>query len=485
MLAAVFARRNLQTQPLKFRSRARLIAAVVAVQALVIGLGWIATLHMAEAGLDGRVRRTVAGKNERLAETFAVLLAKDVSQPITEQGEAWETAQKLIEGFRLPAGTTLFLLDESGRVVCHPAARRASNIREIDYADQVVRTSEGHPATLGSLNPLQTVSGETELLSGPASISVLFSRETRTKIVVQTLLQGATAETEQLSEGMFIWGGIAGAATLLVTVVCTAVLVRRYDSMLMRVNKQLEEELQRRIRRAMSIRNGLIFGLAKLADYRDTDTGKHLERICRYSELLAVELMQRFPEIDRPWIERLKLAASLHDIGKVGIPDTILLKPSGLTIEERKQMQQHVVLGADTLIAVRRHVGDDDLINMAIQVTLSHHERWDGKGYPYGISGPQIPFAGRIVALADVYDALTSHRVYKPAMTHDEARKIIKESRGTHLDPEVVDAFERIQLEFDAVREKLQSGEVERPPLMAAVEQLERARASERVRDAA
>ena len=203
------------------------------------------------------------------------------------------------------------------------------------------------------------------------------------------------------------------------------------------------------------IRNGLIFGLAKLADYRDTDTGRHLERICSYSGVLAEALREEFAEITPAWIERIKLAASMHDIGKVGIPDAILLKPGRFTPDERKIMETHPVIGADTLISIRRRVGDDELMNMGIQVTLSHHERWDGKGYPFGLVADQIPLSARIVALADMYDALTSKRVYKAAMTHDEAKKIIVDSRGTHFDERIVDAFLRIHKRFDDIRREL------------------------------
>jgi HD-GYP domain-containing protein (c-di-GMP phosphodiesterase class II) len=196
-------------------------------------------------------------------------------------------------------------------------------------------------------------------------------------------------------------------------------------------------------------------GLAKLADHRDNDTGRHLERISRYCETLARELQGTNGEITDSWIQRLSIASTMHDIGKVGVPDAILLKPGALTIHERRIMERHPLIGADTLVEVRRHVGEDDLVDMATQVTLYHHEKWDGSGYPFGLSAHEIPLSARIVALADVYDALTSWRVYKKAMPHDEAMRIILGNRGTHFDPAVADAFERTHGQFDKIRKAL------------------------------
>jgi HD-GYP domain-containing protein (c-di-GMP phosphodiesterase class II) len=145
----------------------------------------------------------------------------------------------------------------------------------------------------------------------------------------------------------------------------------------------------------------------------------------------------------------------MHDIGKVGIPDSILLKPGGLSDQERRQMQTHTLIGSDTLIAIRRRVGDDDLINMGVQVALEHHERWDGTGYPYGLKAEEIALSARIVALADMYDALTSQRVYKAAMSHEEACRIIRDARGSHFDPRIVDAFDRVADTFSRARIEL------------------------------
>ena len=201
-------------------------------------------------------------------------------------------------------------------------------------------------------------------------------------------------------------------------------------------------------------RDALIIRLAKMGSRHDADPEGHHDRLSAYSAALATQLRGWFPEIDDAWIERLGIACALHDIGQSGVDHAILLKPTRLTPGERRQMQKHPLIGADTLLEIRRQFGDDPLVNMGVQIALSHHERWDGHGYPYGLVADQIAPAARIVALADVYDALTSARVYKTAMPHDEAVELIKSGAGTQFDPAVVDAFEKVAPTFDAIRRR-------------------------------
>jgi response regulator RpfG family c-di-GMP phosphodiesterase len=167
-------------------------------------------------------------------------------------------------------------------------------------------------------------------------------------------------------------------------------------------------------------------------------------------------------------MEHLQLASTMHDIGKVGINDAILLKPGKFTPEERRIMERHPIIGADTLAEVRRDMGNDEMMDMCIDVARHHHERWDGKGYPAQLAGEDIPHAARIVALADVYDALTSKRVYKEAMRHDKVVEMLQEASGTQFDPDVVAAFLTVEQEFDAIRAKLQPAEVQLSKLAQA-----------------
>ncbi len=230
----------------------------------------------------------------------------------------------------------------------------------------------------------------------------------------------------------------------------------RYHSrtyrLLLRARAMAEAERQRLIseRQAteLNARNTLIFAIAKLAESRDTDTGEHLDRIAAYCRVLAEQLRATRPEMSDEWIRNLQLASSLHDIGKIGIPDGVLLKAGRLTPDERAVIEKHPTIGAEALDAILSRCGADALLRMARNIAASHHERWDGKGYPAGLAGAMIPFEARIVSVADVYDALTSARVYKPAMPHAEAMRIIQEGRGTQFDPEVVDALRGCEIVF-------------------------------------
>jgi HD-GYP domain-containing protein (c-di-GMP phosphodiesterase class II) len=221
---------------------------------------------------------------------------------------------------------------------------------------------------------------------------------------------------------------------------------------------ELKDYTERTARARSQSREAMIFALAKLAESRDDDTGKHLERICKYVEVLAAEVAKNDASLDGDWIRTITVTAALHDIGKVGIPDAVLKKPGPLTDEERKRMQSHTTIGGDTLIAVRREWSEDDFLRIAAEIALSHHERWDGTGYPFGLAAQDISLSARIVAVADVYDALTSKRVYKDAMPHDKAMSIIIEGSGKHFDPAVINAFRHVHEQFQRIAEESRAG---------------------------
>jgi putative two-component system response regulator len=228
-----------------------------------------------------------------------------------------------------------------------------------------------------------------------------------------------------------------------------------------------QDELHVRLRVAERIlslegRDLLIFSLAKLADSRDPETGGHLERIRQYSRLLAEQLSRsdQYGEVvDGDFVQMIYLTSPLHDIGKVGIPDDILKKPGPLTPDEYDVMKTHTSIGGETLDAVAQRHRTAGFLTMARNIAWSHHERYDGSGYPRGLAGEEIPLSARIVCLADVYDALTSKRVYKEAFSHDAARDIILEGAGTHFDPEIVKAFLQQESAFIDTCRLLQSSE--------------------------
>ncbi len=205
----------------------------------------------------------------------------------------------------------------------------------------------------------------------------------------------------------------------------------------------------------LETRDVAIFAMAKLAESRDPETGAHLERVRSYCRVLATDLAalpQFEKEVDDEFIRLIYLTSPLHDIGKVGIPDSVLLKPGQLSDCEFEIMKSHATLGAQTLEAALRSFPGVKFLEMARDIAATHHERWDGSGYPAGLHGIAIPLAGRIMALADVYDALTSRRVYKAAFTHEIAKSMIVEVSGTHFDPEVVSAFLRTEAMFMEIR---------------------------------
>ena len=224
--------------------------------------------------------------------------------------------------------------------------------------------------------------------------------------------------------------------------------------------KMLERQVIESLKNVKEARTGVILGLAKLAEYRDEDTGRHLERIREYAKLLAEEIAkhdQYRDYITPEYIEDLYHSSILHDIGKVGISDAILLKPDRLNPEEYEIMKNHAILGGKTLSAVHAHMKGHTFLTIGKEIAYHHHEKWDGSGYPDGLRGDEIPLSARIVSLADVYDALTSKRCYKAAFTHEESREIIVSERGRAFDPMLVDAFLVHEEEFKRIRIEMQS----------------------------
>lgn len=202
-------------------------------------------------------------------------------------------------------------------------------------------------------------------------------------------------------------------------------------------------------------RYGIIMGLAKLAEYRDEDTGSHLERMREYCRIIA-EKLSKHPDfigyIKEEYIEDLYQSAILHDIGKVAISDSVLLKPGKLSAEEFEVIKKHPVIGGDAIKNIEARINVQSFLTLGREIAYYHHEKWDGTGYPYGLKDNEIPLSARIVALADVYDALTSERPYKKAFSHEKAKQIILEGKGSHFDPVIVEAFENSLKEFKSIQ---------------------------------
>ena len=265
---------------------------------------------------------------------------------------------------------------------------------------------------------------------------------------------GMWAAMSYISAPLWTFGVMVVVVLVLLGTIFSMLIIHRYENALEWINSHLEQMIAQRSRALLNTRDAVIYGLAKLADSRDADTGEHVDRVREYAGVLARQLSTSAREVTEEYIERLKLASSLHDIGKVGIRDEILLKPGRLTPDERKIIQTHSEIGVRCLAAIQRRLGDDDFLEMACEIAASHHERWDGLGYPFGLQANEIPLSRRIVAVADVYDALTTHRVYRDAISHAEATKMILDGAGTQFDPAVVAAFRACQDAFQHVAQE-------------------------------
>jgi putative two-component system response regulator len=230
-------------------------------------------------------------------------------------------------------------------------------------------------------------------------------------------------------------------------------LAKAYQEQLRNYSKTLEHAVRQRTAELEASRREVIHCLARAGEFRDDDTGRHVIRVGQYARIIGQQLGMEEAELDM-----LEQAAKLHDIGKIGIPDAILLKPGKLTPEQFEAMQKHANYGKTIIegmqenesAPLRRHAelgakildaARSPTLTLAMRIALTHHERWDGSGYPLGLAGEDIPLAGRITAVADVFDALSSKRSYKPAYPLDKCFTILSEGRGTHFDPQVLDAF--------------------------------------------
>ena len=241
-------------------------------------------------------------------------------------------------------------------------------------------------------------------------------------------------------------------------------------------NDYLEKEVARRTREVMAIQDVTIQAMASLAETRDNETGNHIRRTQHYVEVLAERVRDhpRFKHfLNDETIRLLFKSAPLHDIGKIGIPDHILLKPGRFTAEEFEIMKTHTTLGRDAIQHAEDQLGIQvDFLCLAKEIAYSHQEKWDGSGYPQGLAADDIPISARLMAVADVYDALISRRVYKQGMPHEEAVEIIRQGRGSHFDPDICDAFLANVEQFKAIAERFADSDQDMARQLAALERI-------------
>jgi putative two-component system response regulator len=234
--------------------------------------------------------------------------------------------------------------------------------------------------------------------------------------------------------------------------------VRMLQQRLEMENRALEDQITEQVKEISASQMATIVALARLAESRDDDTGRHIERVQTLCRLLAERLKDEpafGKQMNDVFITNIFHASPLHDIGKVGIRDAVLLKPGKLTAEEFDEMKTHCAIGAATLQAVQQQYPKNTFVLMGIDIARSHHERWDGRGYPDRLAAAQIPLSARITAVADVYDALRANRCYRPAFSHDQCCQMILEGKGTQFDPTIIEVFSELRERFDALHAAL------------------------------
>ena len=286
-----------------------------------------------------------------------------------------------------------------------------------------------------------------ELLASPATRHI--------PVIFVTAMDGTEDEERGLQRGAVDYITKPIRPAIVLARVRTQLDLKQARDFLKDQNSFLEAEVSRRMGENQLIQQVSIHALARLAETRDPETGNHLRRTQEYVRTLAngLKTHPRFADyLDARTIDALAKSAPLHDIGKVGIPDHILLKPGKLTAEEWEIMKTHAELGSHAIEqAIKDAEKPVEFLGIAMQIAHYHHEKWDGSGYPTGLAGDDIPIAARLMALADVFDALICKRVYKPAFTFEDAQKIIVEGSGQHFDPDIVDAFIREYETFKAI----------------------------------
>ena len=444
---------------MRISKKSLLIELLSGVQVVCLTIALVGGAFWVRASVQRIVRNQIIGDNRLIATQMSKLISSrsDISS-IEYESDSWSKLQDLIEDVSLPSDGYMCIADaRSGKLICHPKIRTNPELLESDICKSTISIDGRRTSIRETLNDQGDNSEPfTGLIGGGNAtevVSVASLAHLGSVLFVHQSERGFRSAVNLL---LLPIGGISliiGLALIVVTKKASVGILNHYENKIADINEGLEETVRVRTRALTKTRDAVIFGLAKLSESRDNDTGEHLDRIRTYVTILARHLSS-FVAVDQRILDEIGLASSLHDIGKVGVPDQVLLKPGRLTAEERKVIEVHPKIGQDCLKAIENQLGEDNFLSLATEICAYHHEKWDGTGYPNGLSGTEIPLSARIVALADVYDALRSRRPYKEPMSHQRARAIILEGRGSHFDPDVVDAFLAGEAEFEELSEQ-------------------------------
>jgi len=417
-----------------------IIAQVVCV---AVGLsfqhGYIASSIHQSLEQDGRTR--LVAPAQQAAESLGRLAA---TTPLSQNPDLRRFKQVLLEA---TAGRDygLALVDADWQLLATagPQGQVEDELESITW----VRAS-------GPMQSRESIRGSIKAAGGLHVAVAMPLSDGKTYVVAHRSVEGDAISASKVPTMLWTASAISMVWTCGLLAVTLYMIVSYFHGGSLKQQKPHEGEALKQAQDLLRTQETVIFGLAKLSESRDPETGDHLDRIAYYSTMLASALRQH-PDfcdtVTASYVHLIGISSALHDIGKVGVEDAILRKPSSLTQQERTRMKEHTRVGAECLREIERRLGTSNFLEMAREIASSHHERWNGTGYPLGLAGEQIPLAARIVAIADVYDALNSKRVYKEALPHEQCVAMIAEESGRHFDPRLVEVFLKMESKFEQV----------------------------------
>lgn len=439
-------------------ARIRQLVLLIGTQVVCVAVGLWVCHGLATASLEEHVEGEVREELAAAARRLSAVIEQKPSCEIADQNTASDILREACDSVRpLGSDMSVALTAADGRVVGICGRQDGSSECALSKGDLVPWTARVGPAE----EDPDPRAGVLNLPSG-AQVAASFPLEGgRTSLLLFRPAAQIAVRAAALGEPLpaiglltLLWIGTMMSISFIL-------LTNRRRSRHEQAPGRTGADDLRQSHTVIRTRNAIIFGLAKLAESRDRDTGDHLERLSIYTTILARAARQhpRYAKlISASFVRNIGLSAALHDIGKVGVEDGILLKPGPLTPEERGRMQAHTTIGGKCLREIEQRLGRSNFLQMAREIALAHHERWDGAGYPHGLVGAAIPLSARITAIADVYDALSSKRVYKNPIAHDVCVDQIRGNAGTQFDPGLTEVWLGVHEKFREVARRLGGG---------------------------
>ncbi len=428
-----------------------LLVCVVQFACLTMGAMWFANRLSGNIGM--LMRHQILDNNAHITNQMALMIDELHLIDIKDQSQDWYKLQEIVENTHLPNDGYISVIDDqTGQVLCHPLWNRQPYVQGLKLGQLMLHNTAGSRKIISSVVSGDYVSlgwarvnGEEHLLAVrkvPSLGILVLAHQKEAPLVVAV---------SQIATSVKAIGLAVAVALMAISLILLAGIIERYDSRMSHVQGHIDELVDEKSDSLLSSRHAVIFELAKMVESRDNLVSEHLDRVRAYTEILGKQLASHDPSLSDETVGLIGLASCLHDIGNVDVPESIFLNPDALSVKERAIMQKHVHAGSDLLLGIRQTYGRDRFIDFACEIALAHHERWDGEGYPYGLTKENIPLTARIVALADVYDALTSERVYNKPANHAEARNVIIVGKGRQFDPAIVDAFLATEEQFKSI----------------------------------